>query len=78
MDVIPIQFEYEGKIFYGKFHKMTADNSSVWYNLYVDEHLYGQLFQSKEKSWIFQSNRGLFEEKKYLDLFVATIQAWRN
>jgi hypothetical protein len=78
MDIIPIQFDHEGKIFQGKFHKMNGDNGTVWYNLYIDEFLYGQLFQSKEKGWIFQSNRGLFEEQKYVDLFVATIQAWRN
>lgn len=78
MDAIPIKFEYEGTVFYGKFQKMTGDNSSVWYNLFIDEYLYGQLFQSKENGWIFQSNRGLFEEKKYVDLFVAAIQAWRN
>ena len=78
MDAIPIRFEYEGAIFQGKLKKVTGENGSVWYNLYIDEYLYGQLFNSEEKGWIFQSNRGLFEEQQYVDLFLSAIQAWNN
>ena len=78
MEIIPIVFEYQGTEFNGKLHKITGEQGAVWYSLFIGEYLYGQLFNSEQKGWVFQSNRGMFEEKQFVDLFVSAIQAWKN
>ena len=78
MDVIPITFKYDDTLFTGKFHTIVGEDGAVWYNLFIGNYLYGQLFNTQERGWIFQSNRGMFEEQHYVDLFVSTIKAWKN
>lgn len=78
MDTIAIIFRYENITVKGRFIKTTAEDGTVSYDLYIGNYLYGRLFNTGKKGWIFSSDRGLFEEKQYVDLFVSTIEAWKN
>ena len=70
---IPVEFEYQNKLYQGILAKVPGSASTQFYHVYVDHFYYGQLYET-DKGWIFSNQEGWHPD--LADYFEGVLISW--
>jgi len=72
--VIPIRFEYQGKVYEGEFSQVSGSGSNSMLRLNIGGFHQGQLWYSEHWGWQWASNKDHF--KGLAEYFGSYVTAW--